>query len=333
MSGLVGTVDIGATKTLVAVRLLPLAGWAHDGATIRFPTPATPEGLVDALEGSFRTLATAAGGRIIAVGVGTPGPVDAARGIVVHAPNQGWRDVPLGPLLAERLGVPVALDDDANAGALGEAAFGAGTGTDPVAYVTVSSGIGAGMVVGGRIVGGAHGAAGEVGHLVIDAAGPRCGCGSRGCVEAYASGTGLERRARETWPRGRGPDGGPAPRTAAEVFRAARTGDADAVRLVEDGAAALARAFAAIVVTLDPERLVVGGAIGLAQPRYVSRAAGLARRLTIAESRSRSTVALAALRGESVLAGAAALGAGTAQAAETPGAGIARTTATPGRPG
>jgi glucokinase len=168
------------------------------------------------------------------------------------------------------------------------------------------------MVVGGRIVRGGHGAAGEVGHLVIDAAGPRCGCGNRGCVETYAAGSGLERRARETWPRGRVPDGGPAPRTAAEVFRAARGGDADARRLVEDGAAALARAFAAIVVTLDPERLVVGGAIALAQPRYVSRAAHLARRLTIGESRSRATIVRAALGGDSVLAGAAVLGAESA---------------------
>ena len=312
MNLLVGAVDVGATKTLVTVRPLPLAAWANDGETIRFATPATPGELIDALEGALRTLAAAAGGRIVAVGVGTPGPVDAARGVVVHAPNQGWRDVPLGTLLADRLGVPVALDDDANVGALGEATYGAGAGADPVAYVTVSSGIGSGMVVAGRIVRGAHGAAGEVGHLVVDAAGPRCGCGNRGCVETYASGTGLEQRARETWPRGRGPDGGPAPRTAAEVFRAARGGDADARRLVEDGAAALARAFAAIVVTLDPERLVVGGAIALAQPRYVSRAAHLARLLTIGESRSRATIVRAALGGDSVLAGAAVLGAESA---------------------
>ena len=312
MNGLVGAVDVGATKTLVAVRPLQIAAWANDGETIRFPTPSTPEALIDALEGALRTLAAAAGGRIVAVGVGTPGPVDAARGVVVHAPNQGWRDVPLGTLLADRLGVPVALDDDANVGALGEAVFGAGEEADPVAYVTVSSGIGSGMVVAGRIVRGAHGAAGEVGHLVVDATGPRCGCGNRGCVETYAAGSGLERRARETWPRGRGLDGGPAPRTAEEVFRAARGGDADARRLVEDGAAALARGFAAIVATLDPERLVVGGAIGLAQPRYVSRAAHLAQRLTIVESRSRATIVRAALGGESVLAGAAALGAESA---------------------
>jgi len=308
MNRLVGAVDVGATKTLVTVRPLPVAAWASDGETIRFPTPATPGELIDALEGALRGLAASSGGRIVAVGVGTPGPVDAARGVVVHAPNQGWRDVSLGTLLADRLGVPVALDDDANVGALGEAVFGAGAGTDPVAYVTVSTGVGAGMIVGGRIVRGCHGAAGEVGHLVVDAAGPRCGCGNRGCVEAYASGTGLERRARETWPRGRGPAGGPAPRTAAEVFRAARAGDAGARRIIEDGAAALSRGFAAIVATLDPERLVVGGAIGLAQPRYVSRAAHLARRLTIVESRSRATIVREALGGDSVLAGAAVLG-------------------------
>ncbi len=317
MKLLVGAVDVGATKTLVAVRPLPVAAWVSDAVTLRFPTPVTPGELIDALEGALRTLATAAGGRVVTVGIGTPGPVDAVRGIVVHAPNQGWRGIPLGPLLADRLGVPVALDDDANVGALGEASHGAGAGADPVAYVTVSTGVGAGMVVAGRIVRGGHGAAGEVGHLVVDTAGPRCGCGNRGCVETYAAGGGLEHRARETWPRGRGPDGRPTPRTAAEVFTAARRGDSDARRLVEDGAGALARAFAAIVATLDPERLIVGGTIALSQPRYVSRAAHLARRLTIGESRSRATIVRAALGGDSVLAGAAVLGAETAG---TPGA-------------
>lgn len=305
MTALVGAIDVGATKTLVTVRPLPLGTWATDGPTVRLPTPASSTMLASAL----RALATEAGGAIVAIGVGAPGPIDVARGSIVRSPNQGWRDVPLGPLLAERTGSPVDLDDDANTGALGEATLGAGRGADPVAYITVSTGIGAGIVVGGHVVRGAHGAAGEVGHMVVDPGGPRCSCGRRGCVEAFASGGGLERRARETWPGGIGRDGSPSPRSAADVFRAARSGDPDARRLVADGEAALARAIAALIGALDPERVVVGGSLGLAHRGFVSRAARMARRLTLVESGSDATVVLAALRAASVLAGAAVLAA------------------------
>jgi len=305
----VGAVDVGATKTLVAVARRPLVGWAQDGRVVRMPTPPDPAALVAVLAETLAILAREAAGTLVAIGIGAPGPLDAARGVILHSPNQGWRDVPLGPPLADATGVPVVLDDDANAGALGEARFGAGRGADPVAYLTISSGIGAGIVVGGRIVRGAHGAAGEVGHLVVDPDGPRCGCGRRGCVEAFAAGSGLERRARESWPVGVRRDGAPAVRTAADVFRAARTGDPAARLLVADGVAALGRGLAALVATIDPERIVIGGSLGLAQRGYVSRAAREARRLTISPSGRPvdGRVVRAALRGGSVLAGAAVL--------------------------
>ena len=120
MTVLVGAVDVGATKTLVTVRTLPLRTWVTGGSTVRIPTPASPGALIDQVASALEALAAEAGGAIAAIGLGTPGPLDAARGIIVHSPNQGWRDVPLGPLLAERTGRSVDLDDDANTGALGE---------------------------------------------------------------------------------------------------------------------------------------------------------------------------------------------------------------------
>ena len=309
LPALLGAVDVGATKTLVAVARRPLDGWSPAGRVVRVATPPEPAALVEVLSETLAILARDAGEPLVSVGIGAPGPLDAAGGVILHSPNQGWRGVPLGPLLADRAGVPVALDDDANLGALGEARLGAGRGVDPVVYVTVSTGIGAGIVVHGRVVRGAHGAGGEVGHLVVDPAGPRCGCGHRGCVEAYAAGGGLERRARAVF-RGRPRPGGTGgPWQASDVFRAARAADPAAVALVRDGEAALARAFAALTATVDPGRIVVGGAIGLAQLGYIRRAAQGARRLTIAAPGSGSgpDVVRAELPGQSALAGAAVL--------------------------
>lgn len=301
---LVGAIDVGASKTLVTVRPVAFSGWEPHFPTVRFPTPSTPNALVRALDASLARLATKAGGRIVVVGCGTPGPLDPDRGVIIHSPNQGWRDVPLGALLEERLRVPVRLEDDANAGALGEATLGAGRGADPVVFVTVSSGIGSGIIVGGRVLRGAHASAGEIGHLVVDPAGIRCGCGRRGCVETLAAGRGIERRALAAWSRA-GAHRTPTPVTAKEVFRAARAGDPVARRIVDDGADALAWAFAVVVATIDPERIVVGGAVGVGQRGYVRRAARRARRRCLLGSAAGLQVVPAALGRECVLAGAA----------------------------
>jgi glucokinase len=312
---LVGAIDIGATKALLTVRPLPLGGWDQKTRTVRIESPRDPATFADLLAGALRTLAAAAGGELVAVGVGTPGPLDRAAGVIVHSPNQGWHNVPLGPLLADRLHVPVAIDDDANTGGLGETILGAGNGADPCAYVALGTGLGTGIIVDGTVVHGAHEAGGEMGHLVVDPAGPRCGCGHRGCVEAYAAGAGLDRAAARAWPRARRADGTRTPRTGEEVFRAARAGDPDAARIVEQATEALARCFGAIMSAIDPAVIVVGGSVGLGQKGYVARAARRARRYSIEESGSRLTVVPAALGNHSVLAGAAVLGARAADGA------------------
>jgi len=304
---LVGAVDIGASKTLVTVAALPIADWPLHRQVVRFATPRDAAECVGRVCRAVTGLAGDATGRLVAVGCGMPGPLDRERGVVIHSPNQGWRDVPIGPWLAERLGIPVVIDDDARTGAIGEAVLGAGAGSDPVAYLTIGSGIGSGVVLGGRLLHGAHDLAGEVGHLVADRQGPRCSCGNRGCVEAYASGRGLERRARLTWGDATTAGGRRTPRSAADVFRAALLGDPDARRLADEAAQALALALASLAATVDPEVIVVGGSVGLAQRRLVRRAATLARGRCMWESAEHLRVMSAGLGAESVVAGAAVL--------------------------
>jgi glucokinase len=312
---LVGAIDIGGTKALLAVGPLPLNGWDTSTRTVRIESTRDAVVFADQMATALRFLAADAGGELVSVGVGTPGPLDRAAGVIVHSPNQGWHNIPLGPLLSERLGVPVAMDDDANTGGLGETVLGAGNGADPCAYVALGTGLGTGIIVDGVIVHGAHEAGGEMGHLVVDPAGPRCGCGHRGCVEAYSAGAGIERAALRAWPRTKLPDGTRAPRTAAEVFRAARAGDPAAAKIVEEATEALARCFGAIEAAIDPAVIVVGGSVGLGQKGYVARAARRARRYSIEESGSRLEVVAAALGSHSILAGAAILGARAAGAA------------------
>ena len=307
---LVVAVDVGASKTLLTVRSVRelTAGWRADGPVVRIDSHADPAALVDWVAVEVARSTGRLGGTVAAIAVAAPGPLDAEHGIVTRSSNLGWQEVPLAAMLSARLAAPVALEDDANAAALGEWHFGAGSGADPLAYLTVSSGIGGGVVAGGASIRGARGNAGEVGHIVIDPAGPRCACGRRGDVESFAGGTALARRARRIWPRARTADGQPAPRTPEAIFRAARRGDPQAITLVTQATEALAVAIAAMAAVIEPEVIVVGGSIGLGQPRMMRRAAALARTRVMRENAATLRVVPAGLGQESVLAGAADLG-------------------------
>ncbi|MEA2027133.1 MAG: ROK family protein [Chloroflexota bacterium] len=302
--------DVGGTKTSVAaVQSLPSDRFVPLRPPVRFPTPRDPEAFLDAV-------VTAAEGalpdssRPSAVGIGVPGPLDAVSGIVETSPNIGWRDFPIATLVSQRFGgVPVAIEDDANTGALGEAVAGAGREADPYAYLPLGTGLGAGIIVGGRIVRGAHGAAGEVGHMAVDhRTGPRCSCGRRNCVEAWCAGAGMARRARELWPSRRSSNGVPAPRDAAAVFALAKGGDPDALALVGQARHALAVGIATILAAVDPAAVTVGGSIGVAQPAFVRGAFREATRLVHATPGRAVRLCRPKLGEQSVLAGAAVLG-------------------------
>jgi glucokinase len=313
--GVLLALDVGGTKTIVAaVDGLPTEGFRPLRPPVRFATPRNPVSFVEAV-GRAAEEALPAGVRPVAIGIGAPGPLDPGSGVIEHSTNLGWHDLPLATLISDRFGsVPTRMNDDGDTGALGEARAGAGRGADPFVFLTLGTGLGSGVVVDGRIVTGAHGAAGEVGHLAVgDRNGPRCGCGRRNCVEVWCGGVGLARRARETWPVGRLADGTVAPRDAAAIFALARRGDTDAVRLVLAARHALAIAVAAMLSTLDPAVISVGGTIGTAQPSFVRLAVREGARLVHAATSRRVEFRRPELGQTSVLAGAAFLAAAAAR--------------------
>ncbi len=184
-------IDVGGTKIL--------GGVVDEGGAIveelRVESPATD---AEQIEKAIETLVTelASRHRIEAIGVGAAGYIDKARATVMFAPNIAWRNEPLGADLARRTGLPVVVENDANAAAWGEFRHGAGRDADDQLMVTVGTGVGGGVVTGGRLLRGAHGVAAEIGHLCVVPDGLPCGCGNRGCLESYASGTALVRAAR-----------------------------------------------------------------------------------------------------------------------------------------
>ncbi|MFJ2114709.1 MULTISPECIES: ROK family protein [unclassified Streptomyces] len=191
-----------------------------------------------------------------AAGVAVPGIIDAERGIARYAANLGWRDVPLRALLGARLGgVPVALGHDVRAGGLAEGRLGAGRGADRFLFVALGTGIAGAIGIDGAVEAGAHGAAGEIGHVVVRPDGPACGCGQRGCLETLASAAAVSR----VWAAA---SGDPAA-DAAGCARAVESGDPRAVRVWRAAVDTLAAGLVTALTLLDPRVLIVGG--GLAE--------------------------------------------------------------------
>ncbi|MFY1578904.1 ROK family protein [Verrucosispora sp. WMMD703] len=204
----------------------------------------------------------------IALGIVVPGVVDEARGVAVWSANVGFRDVPLRDLASARLGLPTALGHDVRAGGLAEARLGAGRTTGHVLFVAIGTGIAAAHVVAGSAATGAHGAAGELGHILVRPDGPVCGCGRSGCLEALASASAVARRYAEltTAPDG-GSAAGPGPGrtmvTAAQVAARAAAGEEVATRVWREAVEALADGLATAQALFDVATIVLGG--GLAQ--------------------------------------------------------------------
>lgn len=200
---------------------------------------------------------------IAAAGLCSPGPVDIEQGRIVYIASVGWRDVPAAALLRRELGMPVAFENDANAAALGERFYGAGRGLPEDAvflYITVSTGVGCGVVAGGRALHGLHDSAGELGHLCLDPKGLLCSCGNRGCLEMYASGTAIARSFAGVLAEG-GTMQAVTCRMAAE---AAKAGDQGTIDIFEQAGQKLGLGIAALVQLLDPHRIAIGGGVSAA---------------------------------------------------------------------
>jgi glucokinase len=220
-----------------------------------------------------RTRKEVKGADIIGVGVGAPGPLDTKRGIVLLTPNLGWVNLPLRQIIHERLGLPAALDNDANCAVLGEWWMGAARGTRNAIGITIGTGIGGGIIVDGKLYHGASDCAGEIGHTTIDTEGRRCKCGNYGCLEAYASGPNIAMRAVEEIKAGavsRLADyvGGDLRQvTAQTVYQAAHDGDQLALEVVNDTAKFLGVGIANLLNVFNPEVVVVCGGVTLAGDR------------------------------------------------------------------
>jgi glucokinase len=250
--------DLGGTKIAAAV---------VEGGTIiaqeRVPTPRTGfADVLDAMVGVGRRLLDSAG-PVHAVGVGSPGPLDLATGSILFAPNiPGMEDAPIVDGLRGRLGLPVVLENDANAAGYAEHLFGAARDLDSSVYVTISTGIGGGLFVGDRVVRGAHGVAGEIGHMTLLPGGPVGGDGHDGSLEAIAAGRSIARDG--SYAHGRA-------LSTEEVFALARGGDRKALRIVDNAARFTGIGLANLVKIFDPAGFVVGGGMSQVGAFYLDR--------------------------------------------------------------
>lgn len=258
-------VDLGGTKVFGALVDPSRTGLAAVLDDTKSPTPTDGvEAILDAVEAVVRRLDP----RPTAVGIGTPGVVEPGTGRVLLAPNLSGFDRPVEVRrrLEERLGCPVAVGNDVNVAALGEARAGAGVGHDDVLAVWLGTGLGAGLVLDGRLRIGPHGLAGELGHAVVMPGGRRCGCGGLGHLEAYIGRRALETLARELHAAGRPTQlvelAGEGP-IKSKVFRTAYdAGDPVARELIDEGILLLAIAVVNVAVTVDVGAVVVGGGLG-----------------------------------------------------------------------
>ncbi len=242
--------DIGGTKLAVAT---------YDGERLNhrqeIPTAAyrgAEAVLADLIHMLRKSAADAGITELKGVGVACPGPLSAREGVVIKAPMLGWQNMPIVKLLEAQLHCPVRLENDANAAAYGEYHKGAGKGTESMAYVTVSTGVGCGLVVNGKILSGFHEGAGEIGHLCLMPKGLPCACGRRGCLELYASGTAIGRFVS----RRKG-----MVITAREASALAKLGDEDAIQAFQQAGEKLGIGLGYVLQLIDPECVVIGGSV------------------------------------------------------------------------
>jgi glucokinase len=245
----------------------------HPQSQTKSPTRAHegPDAVVARIVQSIERLAPA-DRQGLKIGVGVPGPLDPVAGVVFETPNlPGWLNVPLKQLLQERCRTSVVIGNDANVAALGEWRHGAARGADDVLYLTISTGIGGGVITGGRLLLGVKGLAGELGHMLVNPDGAVCGCGQRGHLEAEAAGPAIARKFRERVAAGEisslaDRSSVKAEISAADVGRAAEAGDPLARSVIEEAAVIIGRQLASLVHAFNPQVIVVGGGVSTLGP-------------------------------------------------------------------
>ena len=266
-------VDLGGTNIVAGA--MPFDGTAE--LAMRSLPTRSEEGaesvlarIAEMVEDVIRQTASETGARredFLGVGIGSPGPLDRARGVVIFTPNLGWRNLPLRDEISRRVGLPATLDNDANCATLGEWWCGAAKGHRNVVGLTIGTGIGGGLIMDGRLYHGSSDAAGEIGHTTIDANGRLCKCGNYGCLEAYASGTAIARRAAEALAVDgnsqilRLVNGDMSRITAQTVYEAAKQDDSLALEIVRDTARFLGIGISNLLNVFNPDMVVIAGGV------------------------------------------------------------------------
>jgi glucokinase len=257
---MIGSVDIGGTK--IAVGLVDHKGHIHTQRQTPSAALATPQEGIRAISDMLHAMLDEAGARLEGIGIGCTGPVYPLTGTVGWVEFlPSWEGADLITPLAAEFGVPAALENDADAAALGEWVWGAGQGSQTFLLVTVGTGIGTGLITGGQLYRGVDGAHPEIGHMVIDPGGPPCFCGAHGCWESLASGPSMARLAQAEHPQG-------LYRTGAELCSAALTGDELAQQAVDRTASYLGLGLANLVTLFTPEVIALGGGLMQALPQF-----------------------------------------------------------------
>jgi glucokinase len=287
-------VDLGGTKILTA--LADSKGSILSIVKIDTEAASGPEKVLSNITRSIILAAKQAKvpmSRISKIGIGAPGPI-LGKAIIVSPPNlPGWKNVNIKSILQKKLKKHIRVENDANAAALGELCFGAGKGFRNLLYITISTGIGGGIIINGKIYRGALGTAGEVGHMVLEPKGPKCGCGRRGCLEALAAGPAIAKMAGK--------------KNALEAEIAARRGDKKSLKAIKTAAKYIAMGIGDLNNILNPDIFVIGGGVSNMGPLLLDPVKHWAKKYSMDASRKSLIIVPAKLKNNAGVMGAIAM--------------------------
>lgn len=267
MTPFIVAVDFGGTQIRAA--LCDSQGQIYRRIAQPTGAAAGPEAVIGRLLGAIDEVMTGApNDQVAGLGIAAPGPLNPATGVILSPPNlPGWTNIPLRGLLSQRLGRPVFLNNDANLAGLGENTFGAGRGVRDMIYLTISTGVGSGIIVDGRMIQGVNGLGAEAGHMIIEPDGPLCNCGHHGCLEAFSSGAGIARHAVERIKAGKKTRitkmvGGDLSKVTARVVNeAAQLGDKVGTQALRRAGRYLGIGIANLLRIFNPRMIVLGGSV------------------------------------------------------------------------
>jgi glucokinase len=293
-------IDIGGTKTAIAI--VKINGDVIDRDKISTDQAIEPKEMIDKIiSHAKRLLAThnIKESDLYGIGIGAPGPLDVSRGMITYPPNlPRWRNVPIVKLMTMHFSVPIRLENDASAAAVAEHTFGASKAYNDSLYITISTGIGAGIISENTLISGSKGNAGDIGHMVIDPSFGECVCGQYGCFEHICSGTAISREASKL----KGTD-----ISTEEAFRLYGAEDADIVPYLDTVIERMGMAFVSLINALDPEVIVVGGGVSQAGDRLFEPIRQYVKRFSLNKDAGGTPIVPAKLNQEAGVIGAASL--------------------------